>query len=134
MPFAGDAERLARETGSDAIHDSTPRAAVEGGKIRPHRRLIQGAFFHAARQYLAAVGFPLQVADDSRRWKREPQSEVETSDARTQGKDVEGREIHTTKHPRSAALIGVRNSRGVGKSFVSAGANPHKNPHTPPER
>ena len=56
--LAGHGEGLARPTASDAIHDSTPRRAVEGLEIRPHRRRSQDALFHARRQDFHAVGFP----------------------------------------------------------------------------
>jgi hypothetical protein len=36
--FTSDRPRLAGITANDAIHSSTPRAAVEGSQIRPHRR------------------------------------------------------------------------------------------------
>jgi hypothetical protein len=44
--LAGETDRLARESRSDQIHDSTPRRAVEGREIVPDRRAIQGRRFH----------------------------------------------------------------------------------------
>lgn len=44
--LAGDADGLARETCRNEIHDSTPRAAIEGRKIVPNRSRIQGRVFH----------------------------------------------------------------------------------------
>lgn len=49
--LACDGEWLTRDAASDAIHDSSPRARVEGGEVAPDRRRIQGSFFHAADQY-----------------------------------------------------------------------------------
>jgi hypothetical protein len=60
---AGDAPGLARESRSDEIHDSTPRATIEGGEVRPDRCLIQEAFFHARSQYCGDIGLPLDHAD-----------------------------------------------------------------------
>ena len=80
--LAGVTERLARVAASDAIHDSTPRAAVEGSQIRPHRRLIKGLLFHARCQDFDGVGFPLNVTDAaSRSAKCEFKPEFEASDA-----------------------------------------------------
>ena len=51
----GDGERLARIAANEAIHDATPRAAVEGSQIRPYRRVIQACLFHARRQDFAGM-------------------------------------------------------------------------------
>jgi len=48
--LAGQAERLTRVAASDAIHDATPRAAVEGSQIRPNRGLVQASLFHTRSQ------------------------------------------------------------------------------------
>ncbi len=49
-PPSCHAEWLARVTANDAIHQATPRAAVEGSDIRPNRRRIQPSRFHAVDQ------------------------------------------------------------------------------------
>jgi len=82
-PLAGRAERLAREARRDAIHDSTPRAAVEGFEIRPQRRCIQASRFHLARQDFAAEGFPLHHADCSSSWNGKSESEGDAADPGT---------------------------------------------------
>jgi hypothetical protein len=46
LTFAGNGEGLAGIPGRDQIHTAEQRAAVEGSKIRPHRRRIQPPFFH----------------------------------------------------------------------------------------
>ena len=56
------AERLARETGSDEIHSSAPRCAVEGREIVPDRRLIQVRLFHPGHESGRCVGVPLNVS------------------------------------------------------------------------
>ena len=83
--FTGLAEGWARVACNDAIHDSTPRAAIEGSKIRPNRRVIQGFFLHAAIQERAVVAFPLNAADDSSRRDRHSQAEVESPASGAEG-------------------------------------------------
>jgi hypothetical protein len=83
-------ERLTRYSARDAIHDATPRSAVEGSQIRENRRLIQGAVLHSRCQYFATVTFPLNVADGSSRRNRQSQAEFEAADSGAEGEDVEG--------------------------------------------
>jgi hypothetical protein len=63
--LAGAGEWLARVARSDEIHDSTPRATVEGSEIRPDRsRSHQFRFrFHARSQDRCRIGFPFHVAN-----------------------------------------------------------------------
>lgn len=65
--FARDAVGLARDSRSDAIHHSTPGAAVEGAQIRPAKRRTQAQDFVRRRQYLASESFPLHHTDRSSR-------------------------------------------------------------------
>jgi len=65
-PLAGETEGLARVAANDAIHESTPRAAVEGSHVAPDRSLVQGFFLHAATKNRGTVDFPLNVADRAR--------------------------------------------------------------------
>lgn len=60
---AGDRQILAGESGSDAIHFSTPSRCVEGGDVGPDRCRIHAAFFHARDHDAGCVSFPLNVAD-----------------------------------------------------------------------
>lgn len=60
-----DAERLTRISHRDNIHDSVPRAAIEGLEIVPDRREIQGLVFHPRHESSRGVGFPLNVTDSS---------------------------------------------------------------------
>lgn len=93
-PLAGDGEVLTRASASDAIHDATPGAAVEGADIRPDRRRSQSAFFHARRQDFAGEGLPLHINDRSSTSNSSVDSEVEAAAARKEGKNAEGR-THT---------------------------------------
>ncbi len=87
-PAAGDAEVLARESRNDEIQASTPASSVEGEKVGPDRRCIQGAFFHARDQDCGCVSFPLNVADSAMRDAQElepgSQSLTKHSDAGTE--------------------------------------------------
>jgi len=64
-PFAGGAERLAGESGSDEIHFITPRCAIEGREIVPYRSAIQPLFFHPRHESGRCVGVPLNVTHGS---------------------------------------------------------------------
>jgi hypothetical protein len=88
------AERLAGVAASDEIHDSAPRAAVEGSEIRPNRCRIQGSLFHARSQDFDAEGFPLHVADCARSWDRQSDAEVESPDSGADGEHAEGMNSH----------------------------------------
>ena len=83
---SGAADVLAGESANDEIHASTPRAAVEGGHVRPDRRLIQPTVRHARDQYRRSVSFPLHVADRSSD-SSVPEPKVEPSDA---GEETDG--------------------------------------------
>jgi hypothetical protein len=63
LALPGVADVLAGEAASDEIHDSTPRAAVKGGDIRPHRARSQPTFFHLADQSGSGESFPLHEHD-----------------------------------------------------------------------
>lgn len=61
----GDAVGLTREAAKDEIHDATPRAAIEGSEVSPHRRCVQGAVRHTRDQERGGSSFPLHVTDDA---------------------------------------------------------------------
>lgn len=83
----GITERLAWKAGSDDIHLSTPRTAVEGFEVRPDRSLIQGLVFHPRHEYGRCVGFPLNVSHGSALHSGELESKLEASIA---GAEVQG--------------------------------------------
>jgi hypothetical protein len=62
-PAPGDADVLARESGSDAIHLAAPLAASEGCKVRPDRRRIERSRFHERDKLAGSRGFPFNVAN-----------------------------------------------------------------------
>jgi hypothetical protein len=94
--FAGGGEWLARESRSDEIHASAPRCAVEGGKIRPTRRVIQGTRFTRCSQVLGAECFPLHTTDRANVGEHHAESELESSDAGAEVEHVDGRCSHTS--------------------------------------
>lgn len=61
----GSGEGLAGETGNDDIHSSTPRCAVEGADVIPHRSLIQPRFFHPRHEDGRRVSIPLNTTNGS---------------------------------------------------------------------
>lgn len=63
--LAGEAEGLAWVTGSEEMNAAAPRAAVEGGNIRPDRSLIQGLVFHPCHESGRREGFPLDVTNSA---------------------------------------------------------------------
>jgi hypothetical protein len=69
---------------------------MEGSKIRPNRRFIQGTFFHARCKELGSVGFPLNATDDASIWERHTESDVEPPGAGADGQDPRGMKIHIT--------------------------------------
>jgi hypothetical protein len=89
--FSSLTERLARVAANDAIHDTTPRLAVEGFEIRPNRRFIQELLFHAVAQDEAAAGFDFNSADDASIRHRSANSEFESPASGAEAEHVEGR-------------------------------------------
>lgn len=100
--LSGDAVWLARVARSEAIHDSTPRAAVEGGEVRPDRSRVKGPVLHTRDQPRGGRDFPLQVADAASAWSRDVDAQLEASDAGAESEDVVGTcsHIHDPSPPR----------------------------------
>lgn len=72
-----DAERLARVSRSDEIHDSTPRASVEGSQVRPDRERSDSTRRRRSRQVDAGAGIPFHPADDASARHCQLDSEIE---------------------------------------------------------
>lgn len=79
----------ARPARNDAIHDATPRAAVEGGEIRPDRRVIQETFPHRLFQTPDGEGFPLHVTHRASISNSEVESKVEPAAAGAEGQGAQ---------------------------------------------
>ena len=77
--FANTGEWLAWVSGSDNIHLSTPRLAVEGFNVRPERSLIQVAFFHSFDKDCGDIGFALDITNAFGIWIGEFDSEFEST-------------------------------------------------------
>lgn len=89
--LSGDGEVLTRRAASDAIHDTTPRASIEGGEVVPDRSLTQGLLRHPGHEAGRGEGFPLDVhhtAGGSTGCEVEP--EVEPSATTADGDGVKG--------------------------------------------
>jgi hypothetical protein len=78
-----DGKRLARVSRRDDIHDSTPRMAVEGCEIVPHRRSIQGLVFHPRHESGRAEGFPLNVTNSTVSIEGDVEAKVESANPGT---------------------------------------------------
>ena len=88
--LSGGAERLARVAAADEIHRSTPRAAVEGSHIRPHRSRSHEARVHRRDQTADAERFPLHIAHPaSTAAEREIESDVEPAASGAEGEDCD---------------------------------------------
>jgi len=86
--FPGGTERLAGVSGSEDIHSATPRAAVEGGKVRPDRSLIQGLVFHPGHESGRGVCVPLDPTNSSVFGNRDMQPEFQSADSGAKGDPV----------------------------------------------
>lgn len=82
--------RLAREARSEDIHDATPRATVEAGKVVEDRRRTKDAFFHSRDQIRDDKGFPLHETDGGvGGTEDEVERQLESADAGAKGESVE---------------------------------------------
>lgn len=80
-PLTSEAERLAGIAGSEEMNAAAPRAAVEGGNVRPDRSLIQGLVCHPRHESGRREGFPLDVTNRAISGLGDVQAEFEPSDA-----------------------------------------------------
>jgi len=99
--ISGDAEWLAGIAGSDEIHATAPRSAIEGCEIVPDRSAIQGRVFHPGHENGRREGFPLDVAHAAICVSgRELDSKLEPADSSAQGEPMDGTYSHAI-HPHS---------------------------------
>ena len=74
------------------MNAATPRAAIEGGKVRPDRRLMKPPRFHRRDQACGGSGFPLHVTDApaslSPMMEGEQDAEFESADSGAEREDV----------------------------------------------
>ena len=84
------AEGLAWQACSDEIHDAMPRKAVERGKVRPDRSLIQPLLRHPFHEDGRCVAVPLNVTNGSDVHAELPEGELESSIAGAGVDGVEG--------------------------------------------
>lgn len=95
--LSGDAPRLAGDAARYAIHDATPRSAVEGSYVRPHRRRIKASLFHPLRQDEDRRCFVFHATNRASLSNSESESEVQTTGSGAEGKHVEGTYSHTQR-------------------------------------
>lgn len=94
-PLPCNAVRLTGDSARDNIHDSTPRAAIEGGKVIPDSSRSQGAVLHTRDQDCGCSGFPLNETDSPigiSEGNGEPV--FEPADSGAQGNSVDGTYSH----------------------------------------
>lgn len=93
-PLSGNAVVLAWVARSEDMNESTPRASVEGEKVRPDRRWMKPPAFHRRNQACGGCGFPLHVADAASMFtaqsESEGNSEFKPTDAGAEGDDISG--------------------------------------------
>lgn len=63
LALSGEGEGLAREARNDEIHDSTPRATVEGSKVRPDWGIVESAITNGTHDTRGSESLPFHVAD-----------------------------------------------------------------------
>lgn len=97
-------ERLAGETGSDEIHSSTPRCAVEGREVVPYRRRVQGRLVHPGHEDGRCVAVPLNVSHSAGWDSGESGDEFESAVA---GAEVEGGKFGTCSHVMVCFRVGA---------------------------
>jgi hypothetical protein len=86
---AGEGMRLARDAANEAIHEATPRSAVEGSGIAPHRSLREVSRFHRCHQLRDGETFPLHQADRASAWNCQLDSEIEATASGADADEVE---------------------------------------------
>ena len=90
-PFASNGEGLAGITSNDAIHLAAPASAIEGVKVAPNRRVIQGTVRNTRSQDFTGSDFVFHEYDcASASAQSVMHSDVETSGAGTEAKDSLG--------------------------------------------
>jgi hypothetical protein len=104
LSASGDAVRLARVARSDEVHAAMKRVRVEGSKVGPDRRAIQGRVFHPRHETGRGVGFPLDVTDSASAGLCDSHAKIQASGAgaqrqREQFIGSEGRYSHVTPPP-----------------------------------
>ncbi len=114
--LSGEAVGLAGVARSDAIHDAAPRLEVEGSKVRPDRRLIQGLVFHARDKAGGGMGFPLDVTDAARVGSGDLDSKFEAADPGTNSQHIHA--TSTAGGSGISALRGRQMCRQLGWTLI----------------
>jgi hypothetical protein len=92
--------RLARDAANETIHDSTPRAAVEGGNIAPNSGFSHETLLYRADQLADREGFPLHEHDAASAWHCQLDAEIEATASGAEADDVEAFGMYSHIHGR----------------------------------
>lgn len=84
-PASGRGEGLAWISGSEAMNAPTPRAAIEGSQVTPHRSVSQGLVRHPRHESGRGVSFSLDITNSSIAGLSDVQPEFEAADAGAEG-------------------------------------------------
>lgn len=109
--LACKAERLTGITGSEDMNAVTPRAAVEGGNVRPDRSLIQGRVFHPRHESGRREGFPLDVTNSAISGLGDMEPEFKATDASAERDAGEGRKLRGMWSHTSSSFSVARGDR-----------------------
>ena len=85
----GHGVRLARDAANEPIHEATPRAAVEGADIVPHRTFSQYSRLKRRDQVRHGEGFPLHHNDGASAWACKFKSKVQTCTSGAEADEIE---------------------------------------------
>jgi hypothetical protein len=88
---AGGRERLARIARQQEVHAAAPRSAVEGSKVVPDNRVIQGRVLHPRHEHGRSEGFPLDVTQSAVPGTGESEPEIEPAGAGAEREAEEAR-------------------------------------------
>lgn len=84
LPRPGQAEGLARISGSEDMNAAAPRSAVEGSQVTPDRSLIQGRVRHPGHESGRGMGFALDETNSAMSGFGDGQAKVEPAVSGTQ--------------------------------------------------
>lgn len=84
-PLSGEAEWLAGIAGSEDMNAAAPSSAVEGGKLVPDRRRLQGRVLHPRHESGRRVGLPLDETHSAISGLGDGEAELEPAIAGAEG-------------------------------------------------
>ena len=99
LPFstARGGEWLARVAASDAIHNATPRLAVEGFEVSPDWCIVKNTVANTGECDSERIGFPLHVTDCASAGFGKSQPKLDSPDSGTYSQDIHGATFTTSR-------------------------------------